>query len=184
MSKGKDFEETKEVQAFPDGYQMDSWNTDGRESDIAFSRVRGDEKRPNPVGTFKKFKGSAWFPTHEIPEGWQYILATERLLNEPQNNNLQDLYEEGWEFVNQSDHPTYMFRELYSNPDGHLRRKNMIVMKKRKEEYDSDQRSYRNESLCKQKDVMASTNYFGSAPNDPRFLVENSGSYTPTYRER
>jgi hypothetical protein len=181
MSKSKETNDVQEVSVFPEGYEMNSWNTDGRETDLAASRTRVDDKRPTP---YKKYKSSLWFPVHEIPEGWQYGIVTERLLGEPQNDNIQAAYEDGWDFVKQSDHPSFILRELYSNPDNRLRKKNCIFMKKPKQDYLNEQRGHMEESLKKQKEISWLTDYFGSGPNDPRFVVENRGSYTPAYLEK
>lgn len=181
MARNKDMDSVEEVSPFPEGHEMNAWHSDGREVDIASERTRVDEKRPS---TYKKYKSSLWFPLKEVPEGWQYAWFTERLLNEPQNDNLQEAYENGWDFVKQSDHPTYMVRELYGNPDDHIRRRNNILMKKPKSDYMADQRGHIEESAKKQKEISYLTDYFGTGPNDPRFIVENSGSYTPNYSDK
>lgn len=181
MARNKETDSAQEVSAFPDGYEMNAWSSDGREIDLAASRSRADEKRPVP---YKKHKGRLYFPVHEIPEGWQYILATHSLLNEPQNDNLQELYENGYDFVKQSDHPTHMIRELYGNTDNRIKKGACVLMKKPKSDYLADQRSHIDESARKQKEISHLTDYFGTGPNDPRFVVENSGSYTPNYSDR
>lgn len=187
MARHKDTEteNVQDVNVFPDGYEMNAWNNnDGREVDISASRSRVSDKRPSSIG-FKRHKGNLWFPIEEIPEGWQYGWFTERLLNEPQGDNLQEAYENGWDFVNQSDHPTYMVRELYANTDNRIRRRNNILMKKPKDEYLAEQRGHVEESAMKQREISALTEYLGdSSPNDPRFVVENNGSYTPSYSNR
>jgi hypothetical protein len=180
MARPKNPDNVQEVSVFPEGYEMNSWNNnDGREIDIAASRSRVDDKRS--ITGHKRHKGNLWFPVEEIPEGWQYGWFTERLLNEPQGDNLQEAYENGWDFVKQSDHPTYMVRELYENNDNRVRRRNNILMKKPKDDYMADQLGHIEESAKKQKEISYLTDYFGTGPNDPRFVVENSGSYTPSY---
>ncbi len=57
-------------------------------------------------------------------------------------------------------------------------------MKKRKDDYLAGQREHVEESARKQREISFITDTFGSAPNDPRFVVENSGSYTPSYSNR
>lgn len=183
MSRSKNPEITEDVSVFPDGYEMNSWNsTDARGVDIAASRRRTDDRISHTRS--KKYKGKLWFPMDQIPEGWQYGWFTERLLNEPQGDNLQDAYEDGWDFVLQSDHPGYMVRELYTHSDNRIRRSGNILMKKPKSDYLEAQREYVYESEQKQKEISYLTDYFGTGPNDPRFVVENSGSYTPSYSER
>lgn len=181
MAKDKNNYE-QDVSAFPEGMVMNSWNNDGREVDIASERTRVDEKRIFARPPTRR-KGSLWFPKEEIPEGWQYGWFTERLLGDPQNDNLQEAYENGWDFVKQSDHPTYQVRELYSNPDNRIRRRNNVLMKKPLHEYEMSQRECEEESLSKQREIGHLTDYFGSTPYEPRALkaVENSGSYTPSY---
>lgn len=183
MARPKNPDNVQDISVFPEGYEMNSWNNnDGREVDIAASRSRVDDKR-NIRGQ-KRHKGNLWFPVEEIPEGWQYGWFTERLLNEPQGDNLQEAYENGWDFVKQSDHPTYMVRELYENTDNRIRRRNNILMKKPKDDYMADQLGHIEESAKKQKEISYLTDYFGTGPNDPRFVVENSGSYTPNYTNK
>lgn len=181
-SKGTDID-NNQPSVFPDGYQMNAWNDDEREVDIAASRSRVDDRRPQSHND-KNHKGKLWFPINEIPEGWQYGWFTERLLNEPQGDNLQEAYENGWDFVKQSDHPGYMVRELYENTDNRIRRRNNVLMKKPKQDYVADQKGHIEESIKKQKEISYLTDYFGTGPNDPRFVVENSGSYTPSYSDK
>jgi hypothetical protein len=184
MGRPKNPDNVKDISVFPEGYEMNAWdNNDGREVDIASSRSRVEDKRPKSTN-YKKHKGNLWFPIEEIPEGWQYAWFTERLLNEPQGDNLQEAFENGWDFVKQSDHPTYIIRELYGNSDNRVRRRNNILMKKPKAEYLADQLEHVEESARKQKEISYLTDYFGTGPNDPRFVVENSGSYTPSYTNK
>lgn len=184
MGRPKNPENVEDISVFPEGYEMNAWNNEeGREVDIAASRSHIDDKRPSLVSK-RRNKGSLWFPIEEIPEGWQYGWFTERLMNEPQGDNLQEAYENGWDFVKQSDHPNYMIRELYANADNRIRRRNNILMKKPKHDYIADQMGFEQESAKKQKEVSYLTDYLGSAPNDPRFVVENSGSYTPNYSNK
>jgi hypothetical protein len=184
MARPKNPEEVdvQDVSVFPEGYEMNSWdNRDTRGLDIARSRTR--ENRPSPIG-FNNQRGKLWFPVEQIPHDMQYAWFTERLLNEPQGDNIQEAYENGWEFVNQTDHPDYMVREIHSNADNRIRRRNNILMKKRKEDYLLEQRGHVEESAQKQREISYLTDTFGNAPNDPRFVVENSGSYTPSYSNR
>src|ERR1700678_916617 len=184
MARPKNPENEQDVSVFPEGYEMNAWNNnDGREVDIAASRTRVEDKRPFTRKS-RRHKGRLDFPIEEIPEGWQYVWVTERLLGEPQGDNIQERFEDGYEFVKQSDHPTYMVRELHANPDNRIRRANNILMKKLKKDYDDCQREYAEESLQKQKEISYLTDYFGTGPNDPRFVVENSGSYTPSYSNK
>lgn len=179
MAKDKN-DQMQDVSVFPEGYVMNSWDSDGREVDIAAERTRADEKRlfAQPA---TRHRGSLWFPKEQIPDGWQYGWFTERLLGEPQNDNLQEAYENGWDFVKQSDHPDYMVRELFSNPDNRIRRRNNILMKKPLHEYEMSQRECVEESAAKQREIAHLTNYFGNNAKEPRFVVENTGSYTPNY---
>ncbi len=118
--------------AFPEGYQMNSWNDDGREVSIAASRNRMDDKRPETH--YKRYKGRLdSFPLHEIPRDMQYINATHTLLNEPQYDNLQELFESGYDFVKQSAHPSQVRPELFRQPDDRIRKGACIMMKKPKE---------------------------------------------------
>lgn len=167
---------------FPEGYQMDSWGDDGREVSIAASRSRMNDKRPE--SNYRRHKSRLDFPMHEIPSDMQYINATHTLLNEPQYDNLQELFENGYDFVKQSSHPSQVRPELFRQPDDRIRKGACIVMKKPKELYDAEQRANQEESTRKQKDVMACTDYFGAPAGQPRFLVENSGSYTPNYSNK
>lgn len=180
MSKDKNNNETSEQSVFPEGYVMNAWGNDGREVDIASERTRVDDKRPYSHPS-TRHKGSLWFPKEQIPEGWQYGWFTERLLGEPQNDNLQEAYENGWDFVKQSDHPSYMVKELYANPDNRIRRRNNVLMKKLLHDYQASQQECIEESAAKQREISSLTDYFGTTPNTPRFVVENTGSYTPNY---
>ena len=100
------------------------------------------------------------------------------------NDNLQELYENGYEFVKQSDHPTHMVRELHRNTDNRIHKGACVMMKKPKEDYLADQKEHVEESARKQKEISYLTDYFGTGPNDPRFVVENNGSYTPSYTNK
>lgn len=158
--KNHETENIQDVSIFPDGYEMNSWNNnDGRSIDIATSRSRIEDKRQSPICHINN-KAKLWFPIEQIPEGWQYAWFTERLLNEPQSDNLQEAYENGWDFVDQSDHPNYMVRELHSHGDNRIRRRNNILMKKPKNDYLMDQRSHIEESAKKQKEISYLTDYF------------------------
>lgn len=179
MAKDKN-KEVQDVSVIPEGYTINAWDGGGREVDIAMERTRADEKRVD-TRQDTRYKGRLYFPPEEIPEGWQYACMTERLLGEPQNDNLQRLYEEGWDFVKQSDHPHLMARSLYENPDNRFRKANNIFMKKPKHEYLKTQREYEEESAAKQKEISYLTDYFGNSPTEPRFIVENTGSYTQNY---
>lgn len=183
MSKNKTTEEVQDVSVFPEGFTMNSWDNDGRESDIAAERTRVDEKRIYARPT-TRHKGRLYFPPEEIPEGWQYVWVTERLLGDPQNDNIQEQYENGYEFVKQSDHPTFMVKELYENPDNRIRRANSILMKKPKADYERSKQEYEEESLSKQREISYLTDYLGGAPREPRMVIENKGSYTPNYVNR
>lgn len=181
MARTNATENEKDVSVFPDGYEMNAWNNDeGRGLDIASSRNRELDKRISN----NRHNFLLYFPPEQIPEGLQYAFMTERLLNEPQNDNLQAQYENGWDFVAQSDHPTYMVRELFPSTDNRIRRRNCILMKKPLSDYKSSQQEYEEESAKKQKEISYLTDYFGTGPNDPRFVVENSGSYTPSYSNK
>ena len=189
MVRSKNIDDTQEniqdVSVFPDGYEMNAWdNNEARGVDIAASRTRESDQRPSSRGINTNNRGKLWFPVEEIPDDLQYGWFTERLLNDPQGDNLQEAYENGWDFVEQTDHPTYAFRALYGNTDNRIRRNNNILMKKPKEDYLLSQRLCVEESLQKQKEISYLTDYFGTGPNDPRFLVENSGSYTPSYTQK
>jgi hypothetical protein len=182
LAKSKN-EEMRDVSAFPEDHVMNSWESDGREVDIAAERTRVSDKRVygrEPT----RHRGHLYFPMDQVPPGWKYGWFTERLLNEPQNDNLQDAYENGWDFVKQSDHPTYMVRGLYDNVDNRIRRRNNILMKKPEEEWLASQNESFEESASKQREIASLTEYFGSAPGAPKFVVENKGSYTPNYRHR
>jgi len=160
---------------------------DEREISIASERTRQDDKRVNFARKPSRHRGNLWFPEEQIPVGWIYGWFTERLLGEPQNDNLQEAYENGWDFVKQSDHPEYMIRELYANSDNRIRRRNNILMKKPKKDYDADQQYYQEETEAKEREVSQLTDLYGHAPNDPRyvhgskFIVENSTTYNPNY---
>lgn len=181
MARPKNTDDVQDVSVFPDGYEMNAWdNNDGRPHDIAASRTRAVDKRAST----NTHNFLLYFPPDQIPEGWQYAFMTERLLNEPQNDNLQAQYENGWDFVAQSDHPTYLVRELFPSSDNRIRRRNCILMKKPKSEYLAQKEGYEKESEQKQKEISALTDYFGSTPNYPKFVVENSGSYTPSYTNK
>ncbi len=183
MGRPKNPDNVKDISVFPEGYEMNAWdNNDGREVDIASSRSRVDEKRADTG--YKKHRGRLYFPQYEIPADMQYIYATNTLLNEPQNDNLQELYENGYEFVKQSDHPTHMVRELHRNTDNRIHKGACVMMKKPKEDYLADQKEHVEESARKQKEISYLTDYFGTGPNDPRFVVENNGSYTPSYTNK
>lgn len=166
---------------FPDGYQMNSWNDDGRELGIAASRSRMDDIRPETH--YKRHKSRLDFPLHEIPHDMKYINATHTLLNEPQYDNLQELFENGYDFVKQSSHPSQVRPELFRQPDDRIRKGACIVMKKPRHIYESEQRAIQEESTRRQKDVMASTD-FGTPTGQPKFIVENNGSYTPNYSNK
>lgn len=182
MARSKDTgKDDVQESVFPDGYQMNAWDDGGREVDMAASRSRVDNRTPT---SFRRHKGRTDFPIEQIPSDMQYIQATNTLLNEPQYDNLQELYENGYDFVKQSSHPTYMIKELYRNEDNRIRRGACVLMKKPKNDYLDEQRSNQEESIRKQKDVLANTDYFGSPAGQPRFVVENSGSYTPSYSDR
>jgi hypothetical protein len=184
MARSKDTEtdNIQDINVFPDGYEMNAWNNnDGRSVDISASRSRATDKRPSP----NQHQFLLYFPKEEIPEGWQYSYMTERLLGEPQLDNLQEQYEKGWDFVNQSDHPTYTVRTLYPSTDNRIRRRNCILMKMPMDQYLEMQRGRTEESAAKQREISALTDYLGTGnANDPRFVVENSGSYTPSYSNR
>lgn len=182
MVKNKN-KDVQDVSVFPDGMTLNSWNDGGREVDIAAERTRVDEKRIYAQSPTNK-RGQLWFPLDQIPEGWKYGWFTERLLGDPQSDNLQEAYENGWDFVKQSDHPTYQVRELYTNPDNRIRRRNNILMKKPLHEYERSQQEYVEESAAKQREISFLTNHFSDGYNDPRFVVENSGSYTPAYTHK
>lgn len=184
MARSKDTgTDNVESSVFPEGYQMNSWNDDGRELGLASERRRVDDTRP--TSHYKRHRGRLdRFPFHEIPSDMQYINATNTLLNEPQGDNLQELYEDGYDFVKQSAHPTYKIPELYTHTDGNIRTGACITMKKYKPDYEAAQRANQEESTSKQRDVMACTDYFGAPAGQPRFLVENSGSYTPNYSNK
>ena len=183
MARSKDTgTDNVESSVFPEGYQMNSWNDDGRELGLASERRRVDDTRP--TSHYKRHRGRLWFPENEIPSDMTYIFATNTLLNEPQGDNLQELYENGYDFVKQSEHPTYTTPELYKHSDDRIRKGACVVMKKPKHEYEAEQRANQEESTSKQRDVMACTDYFGAPAGQPRFLVENSGSYTPNYSNK
>jgi len=179
MAKEKNTD-IQDISVFPEGLEMNSWSNDGREIDISEERSRVDEKRPDSR-TSMRHRGKLWFPVHEIPEGWTYSFMTERLLGEPQNDNLQEQFENGWDFVKQSDHPTYQVRELYENTDNRIRRSNTIIMKKPTRDYEFTQKECEEESAAKQRETAYLTDYFGGSQREPRFIVENRGSYTPNY---
>lgn len=182
-SKGTDTD-NNQPSVFSDGYQMNAWSDDGREVDIASSRSRVDDKRPES-NTYKRHRGRLdRFPMHEIPTDMQYINATNTLLNEPQGDNLQELFENGYDFVKQSSHPTYIIPELYPHKDGNIRTGACVMMKKRKDDYLAEQHESHEESIRKQREVLALTDYFGAPAGQPRFVVENSGSYTPSYSDK
>jgi hypothetical protein len=186
-NKNKPIESADEVSIFPEGHVMNSWQNDGREIDINSARTRQDSKRTDYSKLPSRHRGNLWFPKEQIPEGWQYAWFTERLLGEPQNDNLQEGYENGWDFVKQSDHPEYMVRELYANPDNRIRRRNNILMKKPIHEYLISQQESEEENMAKQKEIACLTDYLGNGPNTPRYLpelTENSGNYTPNYVHR
>lgn len=170
-----------EPSVFPDGYQMNAWNDD-RSVGIAAERSRLDDRRPETH--YKRHKGRLSFPMHEIPSDMQYIFATHTLLNEPQGDNLQELYEDGYDFVKKSAHPSQVGPELTTYSDDRIRKGACVVMKKPKHLWVADQKANEEESTRKQKDVLACTDYFGSPAGQPRFVVENSGSYTPSYSDK
>lgn len=177
-------EEIQDVSVFPEGHQINSWdNVDSRSLGISASRSREFDKRPSPRQV-NNHRGRLWFPTEEIPDHLTYASMTERLLNEPQNDNLQEQYENGWEFVNQSDHPSYAVKMITSHSDNRLRRVNTVIMKKPKVDYIASQKALVEESLQKQREATWTTNYFGDSPGVPRHMVENSGSYTPSYTHK
>lgn len=181
MARKKDGEEIQDVSVFPEGYTLNAWDNDGREVSIAAQRTRADEKRI-PLRQPSTRKGNLWFPIEEIPVGMQYGWFTEKLLGDPQGDNISEAYENGWDFVKQSDHPNYMVRALSNNPDNRIRRRNCILMKKPMQDYLETQKEYVEESAAKQREVSMLTEYFGNAPGDPRAQIyENSGSYTPNY---
>lgn len=184
MARSKDTGENNvQSSAFPDGYQMNSWNEDGREINLASARSRMDDKRPDTH--YRRYKGRLdSFPLHEIPSDMQYINATYTLLNEPQYDNLQELFESGYDFVKQSSHPSQVRPELFRQTDDRIRTGACVKMKKPKAIYDEEQRASEEESIRRQKDILANTDYFGAPPGQPRFLVENSGSYTPNYSDK
>ena len=184
MARSKDTETNNEQSSvFPEGYQMNAWNDDRRELGLASERSRLDERRPQ--SHYKRHKGRLSFPVEEIPSDMTYIFATHSLLNEPQGDNLQELYEDGYDFVKQSSHPSQVVPELNRHADDRIRKGACVVMKKPRYLWEADQLADQEESIRKQKDVMASTDTFGSPPGAPsRFLVENSGSYTPNYTNR
>lgn len=185
MGRTKNTDEVQDISVYPDGYEMNAWeNNEGREIDISASRKRIDDKRPAPLAMNNTYRAKLWFPVNQIPDGWQYGWFTERLLNEPQGDNLQEAYESGWDFVKQSDHPDYIVRELHTYADNRIRRRNSILMKKPKEDYMLDQRGHIEESALKQREISYLTDYFGQGSKDPRFVVENSGSYTPSYTNK
>src|SRR5271167_3790106 len=97
-NKNKSNEEVQDVSVFPEGHIMNSWNDDGRETSLTSERTRVDEKRvyTKPI---TRHRGKLYFPIEEIPDGWQYAWVTERLLGEPQNDNIQEQYENGYDFV-------------------------------------------------------------------------------------
>lgn len=183
MARSKDTgADNAQPSVFPDGYQMNSWNDDNRELSLAAQRSRVEERRPETH--YKRHRGRLSFPTHEIPSDMTYIFATHSLLNEPQGDNLQELYEDGYDFVKQSSHPSQVVPELNRHSDDRIRKGACVVMKKPKDLWVADQRANEEESTRKQKDVLACTDYFGAPAGQPRFLVENSGSYTPSYSDR
>jgi hypothetical protein len=183
MARSKDKDTDNGQQSvFPEGYQMNAWSDDSRDTGIAAYRSRADESRPN--NNYRRNKGRLWFPLNEIPEDMKYIFATNTLLNEPQADNLQELYENGYDFVKQSSHPKFVNPELHRHSDDRIRKGACVVMKKPKAEYEADQKASQDESTRRQKDVLAATDCFGAPAGPPRFVVENSGSYTPNYSDR
>lgn len=157
---------------------MNTWDNVAPEVAIEYER-RGMANTPYTSSTASARKFRLDFPLHMIPSHLEYAWVTERLLGEPQVDNIQERYEDGWEFVRLSDHPDYMMRELVSKSDNRIRKSNNVLMKKPKTDYYASQNAAIEESRRRQQEISFATDQYGAQLRDPRFVIENRGGYSP-----
>ena len=158
---------------------MNTWENCAPEVEIEFQR-RGFGMNPYPAPTASARTFRLNFPAEKIPDHLQYSWITERLLGEPQEDNIQERYEDGWDFVRLSDHPDYIMRELVSKSDNRIRKSNNVLMKKPKEDYYATQNAATEESRRRQQEISFATDQHGASLHDPRFVFENRGGYSPS----
>lgn len=177
-------EDVEDVVAFPEDHVMHAWSHDSNQDRTA--TITHDRNRPGAMRNTKN-KGKFHIPKEWWPTGFQLGWMAERVLNTPQDDNLNERLLDGWVFVKHDEMPM-MPQMMYNtgdreSVDTYIRRGGCILMKMPIDMYESIQNDYREEGEVLERESAALTEYLSNG-RDPRQVVINERSFQPAFRHK
>lgn len=174
----------EDVNIFPEGHVMHQWS---QEMDDRDHVVVAERTRPGRRNLMKN-KGQYYVPREWWPAGYQIAWISEYLMNKPEIANLESRIRDGWEFVKASEMPEYRVIKMdhefdRGREDGRIRNGAHIMMKLPLDEYIESQEELRMEGEEVRRQSAALTSYMSNQAQ-PRQVIENSVSYTPSYKHK